>query len=329
MRKRRFFQKAPLIDQSGFALIMVMSSVLALEIICLFLNQARGTQAVISFHRGKKLKSCYLAKAGVAHGLWKIQEDPDWRTQMSNLPLGDGAYTVSFTEDPNNRPRIGISSQSQVGGIQSSTTRTVHWLILQPEHDPNFWEADTYIKQDNKTEVNDEKNELKLKSEEDKRIRTLAKYNLKKCPLPNKAPIVGAFFSMYLDEPKNDSDFVSRNIINDVYRIHRVTASWVPHETSWKYRNDEDEWGGGAFDPNFDDGIKFSCIGWKTWKLSTMARYWMERPDENHGFIIECDAPGDKNDEVKFHSSRAGDVDAEENSLRPKLALYYLDARSP
>jgi len=148
MKKINFPPKTVHTDQSGFALIMVMSSVLVLEIICLFLNQARGTQAIIASHRGEKLKSWYLAKAGVAHGLWRIQEDPDWRTQMSNLPLGDGAYTVSFTDDPS-RPRILISSQSQVGGIQSSTTRTVHCFILQPTHSTDYWEADTYIKEDN------------------------------------------------------------------------------------------------------------------------------------------------------------------------------------
>ncbi len=332
MKKRGFFQKAPHPDQAGFALIMVMSSVLVLEIICLFLNQARGTQAVISSHRAEKLKSVYLAKAGVAHGLWRIQEDPNWRTQMNNLSLGDGAYTVSFTEDPN-RPRIGISSQSQVGGIKSSAARTVHYLTIQPEQSADYWEADTYLQEGDIILVNDEKKELKLDTESGggtKRCRTLAKYNLKKYSLPNKASVIAARFSMYLYDPDEESDFVTDGIINDVYRIHRVTNSWEPHETCWKYRNKNlnQQWsapaGGGDFDPNSEDSLTFSCMGWKTWSITYMTRYWMKYPGQNHGFIIEANARTGNN-ECRFRSSN-NDLG---QSFCPKLDIYYLDARSP
>lgn len=330
MRKRRFFQKAPHIDQSGFALIMVMSGVLVLEIICLFLNQARGTQAVIASHRGEKLKSRYLAKAGVAHGLWRIQDNPSWRTQMSNLPLGDGAYTVSFAEDPS-RPRIIISSQSQVGGIQSSAARTVHRLTIQPLHSSDYWEADTYLEEGEISRVHDDKKELKLDTEAGggtKRCRTLVKYNLKKYSLPHEASVIAAHFSMYLYAPVNENDFVTKGIINDVYRIHRVTNSWTPHETSWKYRvkNLGQLWSsqGGDFDSNSEDSLTFSRTGWKTWSIPAMTRHWMKYPGQNYGFIIEANAR-DGNNECKFHSSN-NDLG---QSFCPKLDVYYFDARCP
>jgi len=138
---------------------------------------------------------------------------------------------------------------------------------------------------------------------------------------------------MYLFAPDKDADFVNRDIINDVYRIHRVTNSWVPHETSWKSRNDDDEieWSpwGAEFDSTFDDSQTFSCKGWKTWSITTMTRYWVEHPAENYGFLIECNVEDDNNDEVKFHSSHENKFDPEGKSTKPKLALYYLDARSP
>lgn len=253
---------------------------------------------------------------------------------MTNLPLGDGAYTVSFTEDPN-RPRIYISSQAQVGGIQSSTARTVHWMIIQPDHSWDYWEADTYVQEGKLNDIYDDKNELLLDSEEasNARCRTLAKYNLKKYSLPNMASIVAARFSMYLFSPDKDDDFVIDGIINDVYRIHRVTNSWEPHQTSWKYRNKFfgipwSTWGG-DFDPNFEDSLTFSTMGWKTWSITTMTRYWMEYPSQNHGFIIGVANTRPGNNEVKFYSSQENKFDADGNSLKPKVALYYLDARSP
>ena len=78
---------------------------------------------------------------------------------MSNCSLGDGDYTLTFTDDPN-RPKITISSQAQVGSIQSSTTRTVHWLIWQPDHSSDYWEADTYLKEDDLNGIQDDKNEM-------------------------------------------------------------------------------------------------------------------------------------------------------------------------
>ena len=176
MNKKRFSQQARCTDQAGFALIMVMSSVLVLEIICLFLNQARGTQALIASHRAEKLKSWYLAKAGVAHGLWRLQEDPNWRTQMNNFSLGDGTYSVSFADDPN-RPRISISSEAQVGGTKSSAARTVHHTTIQPQHGADYWEADTYLQSNDIAGIFDDANTLLLDSS---KYRTLAKYNLKK-----------------------------------------------------------------------------------------------------------------------------------------------------
>ncbi len=308
-------------------MLMVMVTILMLEIICIFFAQTRGLQTRIAANRVERLKTFYLAEAGIAHGLWRIQEDPNWRFPMDGLALGEGAYSVSFAENAPNRQII-ISSRSTVRGMTSAATRTVHWLMIQPPHGSDIEEADTYLKEDDKNGVKDDKNELMLDSENNKRLRTLVRFNPGKYPFPPEFSVIAGRFSMYLYQPDKDDDFINKGIVNDSYRIHRVTNEWWPHETAWDYRNKDLHlfWTtpGGDFDPNdVEDSVTFKTMGWKSWKVTRMTRYWIENPLQNYGFIIEADTLDDNN-ECKFYSSKSDQV-----TLRPKLTIYYLDARCP
>ncbi|MCL6582559.1 MAG: DNRLRE domain-containing protein [bacterium] len=324
MRKENLFvRESRLKNQSGFALVMVMTTVLILELICFFLAQTRGVQTKAAFNRIQKLKARYLAEAGLAHGLWRLENNPDWRVQMADLPLGDGSYTVSFSEDTLGR-KIVIDSQSVVGGAKSSARRTVHWLVIQPPYTSDTKEADTYIKKGEPDTVFDDKSELLLDSEEGggKRCRTLARFNFSKCSLPPDAKIVSSFFSMYLYQiPKE-------GFIPDIYRIHRIIQDWLPSATTWKERNKNLHlaWSapGGAFDPSYEDSKIFTTLGWQRWRTTNLVRFWLKYPAQNYGLILETDIRAGNN-EYKFRSSSYSD----NPTLRPKLVIYYLDSRRP
>ncbi|MEW6380611.1 MAG: DNRLRE domain-containing protein [bacterium] len=310
-------------NKSGFALVMVMVTVLILELICFFLAQVRGVQTTIAFNRTQKLKSLYLAQAGLAHGLWQLQKDPDWRTQMTNIPLGGGTYTVSLSEDAPHQ-KILVTSQAAISETRSSAQRTVYWLTIQPPYTSDTQEADTYLKEGSPDSVYDDKAELLLDSEAagGKRCRTLVRFNFSKRSIPPDARIVSSFFSMYLYDPP-DGGFIP-----DVYRIHRVTQDWVPHETTWKERNKNTHlvWStpGGAFDPGYEDSKIFTALGWQKWRTTGLTRYWMKYPAQNYGFILETDIR-EGNNEYTFRSSSYSD----NPTLRPKLTVYYLDSRRP
>ncbi|MGA1876405.1 MAG: DNRLRE domain-containing protein [bacterium] len=319
--------QAPTKDQEGFSLLMVMATILMLEIICLFLAQTRGTQATIASNRIEHLKARYLAEAGMAHGLWRIQNDPAWRTDMNNLSLGEGTYTVSFVEDTPQQ-EIVITSQSIAQGVTLTSRRVLHWLTIQPPSGSDPKEMDTYLEEGSSTAVRDTSTELLLDSESSagtRRCRTLVRFNLWKYAIPVDASIISSSFSMYLFSPANSADFINKGIVSDTYRIHRVTRDWYDHETCWAYRNKN--WGwlwsspGGDFDVTSEDSCNFSAVGWYTWRIPDMIRYWMKYPDQNYGFIIETD-PRSGNNECKFYSSESSQL-----NYRPRLTIYYLDSR--
>jgi len=315
--------------QSGFALVMVMVSVLILEIVCFFLAQSRGIQTMTVFNRTKKLKALYLAEAGLAHGLWRLQKDPSWRTQMTGLSLGDGSYTVSFTEDTPHR-LISVNSQSVAQGTKSSAKRTVCWVTIQPKGSDFFKGEDAYISEkdpDNRYGYTDP-NRLMLDSETNKKYRTLVRFNLGKYPIPPDAAVISSRFSLYL--VKGPDDNPSKWPLAVSYRIHRITrppdnVQWVDLETTWKNRTSSLTWtnAGGDFDSGgYEDSRTFTALGWQTWRATVMTRLWMQNPSQNnYGLILETD-PISGNYEFKFHSSA-------HTALGPELTVYYLDSRRP
>jgi len=306
---------------------MVMVSILILEIVCFFLTQSRGIQTMMVSNRTKKLKALYLAEAGLAHGLWRLQKDPAWRTQMTSLSLGDGSYTVSFTEDTANR-LISVNCQSAAQGTKSSARRTVSWVIIQPKSSGTFKGEDTYLVEGKPNDIEESKNpgQLWLDSESGagtKRCRTLVRFDLIKYPLPSDAKVIASRFSLYLFGAFSPD---LSKWPGDSYRIHRVTSQWVESAATWNNRASLTPWtsAGGDFDAGYEDSRVFTSFGWQTWRATDLTRYWMNNPSQNYGLILET-SPRNGNYEFYFHSS-ANTIDP---ALSPKLTVYYLDSRRP
>ncbi|MGA1870133.1 MAG: DNRLRE domain-containing protein [bacterium] len=321
-------------NNRGIALVMIMGMVLILEVICLSLSQVRSSGTTIAHNRILQLKALYCAEAGIAHELWRIQEDSNWRFAPADHTLGDGSYTISFSENTA-QEKIIITCNARVKGVTSSARRTVRMLTIQPHHTAGGVEddEDTYIKEGKPDDAQDYKEELLLDTENSGgtyRCRTLVKFALHKYPLPQDAVIVSSLFSMYLVKPFFLLDFIVFGIINDSYRIHKITQEWRAHETTWNHRNkDEDlkwESPGGDFDPAYEDSRNFKNRGWQSWRVTSMTRSWLNDPDKNYGFIIEATGRPNNN-ECKFISSDEEDGDS--YFKVPKLTIYYIDTRSP
>ncbi|MEW5801003.1 MAG: DNRLRE domain-containing protein [bacterium] len=322
--KKVLSQRLVFTEQSGFALAMVLVTVFILEMVCFFLAQSRGIQTMMAFNRIKKVKALYLAEAGLAHGLWQLAQDPNWRAQMTDLSLGDGSYTVSFTEDI---PRhcVSIDSRAVAQGTKSSAGRNVFWLTIQPQSSGIFRGEDTYISdehEDDKYEDNEPKR-LMLDSETNKLYRTLVRFDLGKYPLPADAAIVSSRFSLYLFKGPSDDPL---NWPQVSYRLHRITNRWIDLETTWRNRYNYHPWAapGGDFNAGSEDSRTFTDLGWQTWHATGLTRFWMKYPSSNYGLILEASSQSG-NYEYRFHSS----ANTTNPALSPKLTVYYLDWRRP
>ncbi|MGA1823223.1 MAG: DNRLRE domain-containing protein [bacterium] len=313
-------------DNSGLALLMVMATILILETTCLLLYNSKSTSATITNNRILQLKALYCAEAGIAHELWRIQEDPNWRSKPAEHMLGDGSYTISFSEDEAQK-EIVITSNALVQGSESTARRTVHYLTIQLDASGDFAGEDTYIEMDHAGDNRDADDKLVLSSEKFKEDNTLVRFPIDKYPLPPPASvhIIASSFSLYLFDMHNNTN-------NDIFQLYRVTNDWDDGIATWLIRDDAHSWDtfGGDYDHN--EVIDSRTLDenaiegeWQTWRIAPLIRDWIKNPSANYGLIIARKAVIADGKKFYFYNSH---YDASPN-LAPRLTIYYLDERSP
>ncbi len=173
---------------------------------------------------------------------------------------------------------------------------------------------DAYIKQEKLDERQGGSNELKIKTENGKLIRSLLQFDLP--AIPAGSVIGSATLYLWVKEVKDGGATIA---------AHQVTKSWNEAQVTWKARDKAANllWTNLGGDYNFSAVLDSVTVVkdvknyWADWDVTAAAASWAANPAANYGLLLESPVTSPKN-ETKFKSSDDGTA-----SQRPKLEICY------
>jgi len=100
----------------GFVLVTSLFVMLFLLSLVLYLVSFTLTELRISTSQAASVQTYYLAEAGIAEAIWKIKNDPTWKSGFE----GNASWSIDYTRNqalyPNGSYRIQISNSEQARG---------------------------------------------------------------------------------------------------------------------------------------------------------------------------------------------------------------------
>jgi len=194
------------------------------------------------------------------------------------------------------RPKLTITYGCECG------TGPTYALDLQPGKEGE----DTFIQEDQPTNVFGTDKELRLKQTTGKNRNALVRFDLS--AVPGTAIITSATLELSQKAAGSGAGNVE---------VHRVTAPWLEQEASWNNAAVGLPWAnsGGDYDPAVVDTAAVAA-GTDTlvrWDVTTTVAAWVDGSLPNHGLLL---TPGAGVTDIKFRSS-------DETSSRPRLRLTW------
>lgn len=102
--------------QSGFVLITAMFVMLLILSLALYATAFTLTEMKIADSQKTSAQTYYLAESGIAEAIWKIKNDPIWKTAFETNPAWSIDYTRESALYPNGSYRIQIQNESEAKG---------------------------------------------------------------------------------------------------------------------------------------------------------------------------------------------------------------------
>lgn len=103
-------------NQPGFILVTALFVMLLLLSLALYATSFTMTEMRISDSQKISVQTYYLAESGIAEAIWKIKNDPTWKTAFETNPT----WTLDYTRDsalyPNGSYRIQIQNTANAKG---------------------------------------------------------------------------------------------------------------------------------------------------------------------------------------------------------------------
>jgi hypothetical protein len=182
-------------------------------------------------------------------------------------------------------------------------------VLLQPG--PTI-ATDAYIKEEKQDERRGGDNEMRIKTETGKLMRSLLKFDM--TGIPTNAVISSATMSLWVKDATGGPVTIN---------AHGITASWTEAEVTWKARNKATALLWGALGGDYDPAIVSTAVVddvknvWRSWNVTSLAANWLANPAGNHGVMLESPVTNPRV-EKRFKSSEDGTV-----LQRPKLEVCY------
>ncbi len=85
-------------NEAGFALVAAMVIVLVLSISAVGIFTMASYETKNSEYRSSSIQALYLADAGIERAKAKLKDDSSWRDGWSNVPLGNGYYSIALQD---------------------------------------------------------------------------------------------------------------------------------------------------------------------------------------------------------------------------------------
>ncbi len=172
---------------------------------------------------------------------------------------------------------------------------------------------DSYIKQEKPDDRMGTNNELRVKTENNKLMRSLLQFDLSN--IPNNVVVNSATLSLWV------KDVTGANV---TINARTVTNSWNEAQVTWKARDKAANLNWTSLGGDYSATVLSSTslnLGvknvWASWDLTSATASWVATPASNLGVILESPVTNPKN-ETKFKSSDDGTA-----NQRPKLEICY------
>jgi hypothetical protein len=281
-------------------------------------------QATIAHNLNHGEEAYYIANAGLQHAVFKLAGTPTLTgTIFSDVPFGDGSYTVSITSDVTPMGQVLISSTGKMGtAVRTIEKRHFPTVVAYPA-----LVQDTMLDKEQKDDNFGFSDYLKTGIREtDRQKRAILVFDLSS--LPPGVVIKSAELELYMYNRERTS--VGNNSINA--EVHRITISWnegvqdgapCTIGATWQKYDCLVNWNGGDYDlletnatVYYDDINK-----WHQWNITGLVQYWYDNPSSNYGILLKesQESPGPDRFVAHFASGEYSDV-----NLRPKLTVHYL-----
>ena len=310
-------------SNGGFALVTVLLLVSLLAVIGVTLNRSGGMQATIAHNLNHGEEAYYIANAGLQQAVFILGSNPTATTTLTDVPFGDGTYTVSITSDVTPMGQVLISSTGKMGTAERTIEKRLFPTAVA--YPPLI--QDTSITKENKTYNFGSSTYTKVGiTSTDRQKRTILAFDL--TSLPVGIVIKAALLELYMYD--RERTVIGNNVINSV--IYRVDGAWdegvqngaaCTVGATWQTKNCSINWAGGDIDTTVQTNaiLHYEDINkWHRWNIKNVVQYWYNNPSSNYGIVIqeELEIGNQETFIAHYASGEYSDV-----NLRPRLTVYY------
>lgn len=282
-------------EKGGASLITVFALIGLVGLIGYRLNRMSVMSDVMGNTVHQKEAATYIAEAGILHSLWEIRKNRAWVAGFTEVPFGDGHYSVTATGNPD-----GSTSLVSTGVSDGSKDTLKKRISLPCDGSMSFMASDTHLEAGSPASNYDENTSLLVQAQQNP---AFLYFDLS--AFPSMAQVNAAEISLYLHSTS----------ANDTVTLFSVTNEWTASEATWIKRTATENWttSGGDYDSQAVGTLTSAISGWKQADLSPLVEGWVDGTTPNNGVILKDNAGQDQ-----FYSSQYSDP-----ALRPKLTVQY------
>ena len=317
---RRIF---PELRHQGYILLPVVMAICLIGGFAFFLNRQAGLNVRMAAGDAEGRQARYIAEAGLDHMTWKLQQaNCSGYTEISDLPFGNGTYSVTVTDQFGNpvtggSPVVLTATATLDNGVSKTLVRQNVKVYGQGTAVTDFLPTkDATIRLQTPGTNYGDQLYLTTNGQSAASERSLLEFDLS--TIPATTVIDSAVFQMYL------YFWCGKN---DTAKAYKVTNQWLEGDgestgVTWDYRDKSvpQAWNvvGGDYDTTTVGSFNVKSTGWYSMDLTTLVQEWLDGSSPNYGIILS--PPLSVGNRLNYYHSRENTLFA---SLRPRLTITY------
>ncbi|MCH6563411.1 MAG: DNRLRE domain-containing protein, partial [Myxococcales bacterium] len=298
-------------QENGLALLPVVLVLLTVGSIAFLLNHQAAMHTQIATHSAGLDEARYVAEAGLAHELWRLQQaDCAGYTPLAVTPFGDHDYEASVT--PASGTPVTIEAKATLAGGETHSLTRQRTVYSAPKTDDlqpgSAASQDTYLADGGAANDNFEQALQMLVGDGLNDEHALLRFDLS--GLPAGARLSSAVLELNLESVGFSGSGTAS--------VHRVTQAWLAPWATWNDYATALPWAapGGDYDttPIATAPVDDTLPGPTQWDITDLVKDWADATVPNEGLLLSASA---STDDVTFTSSEGACAE------RPKLTLTY------
>jgi len=296
---------------AGLALLPVVLVLLTVGSIAFLLNHQAAMHTEIAAHSAGLDEARYVAEAGLAHELWRLQQaDCAGYTPLAATAFGDHGYEASVT--PASGTPVTIEAKATLAGGETHSLTRQRTVYSAPKTDDlqpgSAASQDTYLADGGAANDNFEQALQMLVGDGLNDEHALLRFDLS--GLPAGARLSSAVLELNLESVGFSGSGTAS--------VHRVTQGWLAPSATWNQYTPSLPWvsPGGDYEttPIASASVDDTLPGPVQWDITGLVKDWADATVPNEGLLLSASA---STDDVTFTSSEGA------CTQRPKLTLTY------